>query len=236
MADWLVACDGETFAWRCRAGFARRGRGTAGETRLPDHSAEALCAALGAMFEAGARRGDRLRLALGSLHMRVAALPWPRERLHGEEQAALLRSGWAERLDDVSAWWLGVEGSGAVRLATALRRDQLDALEATASAHGVTPAVCLPAAALALRAGLASDGAAELGTIELEEGPRTTRIGMARGRLSSIASAWRAPAAVPRGELGASKSTEYREGALHGVAHMGGATFAGGPRVWLEWL
>lgn len=230
MAEWRVACDGETLAWQRRGWTSSE----AGEQRLAGNDSAALSTALREVFTSRARRGDSLRIALGSHHIRVAALAWPADRLSAAEQQALLYQRWRQRLDDADDCWLGVEDAGTVRLATALRQDLLQRLLDAAAGCGVRPRACLPAAALALRhAGHAADI-----RIELDEGSRQTVMSIAGGRLAGLSSGWRS---VPG--LGASSSARPFDAVGSSSDEPAQASQAGhairldgGPRSWLEWF
>ena len=229
MAEWYVACNAETLAWQHR-GWTHR---EAGELRLDSNDPAALPAALRETLTGRARRGDRLRLVLGSHHIRVAALIWPLSRLSAAEQQALLYQRWRERLDDADDYWLGVEGAGTVRLATAVRQDLLRRLLDVAAALGVSPRACLPAAALALRhASRAADF-----RVELDEGSRETVMSVAGGQLASLSSGWRSlagPGSSGSARPGDAVATSSDETARASKAHS--IRLVGGPRSWLEWF
>lgn len=226
MAEWRVACDGETLAWQRRAGVGPE----AGEQRVAGADPQALASALRQAMNGRSRPGDTLRLALGSCYMRLAALPWPRDRLSAEEQRALLRQRWQERLDDADGWWLGVEGRGTVRLATAVRYELLDSLEDALASGGVRARACLPAAGLALHA--LNSGADAC--IALAEGPRQTLVTIAGGGLVNLHSAWR-----ERSTLGSPADTlaaEPSRSTVDSADQLPDVRLDGGPRSWLEWF
>lgn len=226
MAEWRVACDGERLAWQHRS--------EAGEQRLVGNDPAALAAALHETLEGRAHHGDRLRLALGSHHIRIAALAWPEDRLSTTERQALLYQRWRERLDDVDQCWLGIEDDGAVRLATAVREDLLQRLLDAAAACGVRPRACLPAAALALRH---ASHAADI-RIELDEGSRKTVMNVAGGKLANLSSGWRSVtgpdssgSAYPGDVVEASSGAIPRASLASNIIRLDG-----GPRSWLEWF
>jgi len=230
MAEWRVACDGETLAWQRRGWTGSE----AGEQRLAGNDPAALSTALQDVLASRARRGDSLCLALGSHHIRIAALAWPAGRLSAAEQQALLHQRWRERLDDADDCWLGVEDAGTVRLATAVRQDLLQRLLDATAACGVRPRACLPAAGLVLRhVGRAADI-----RIELDEGSRQTVMSVASGRLVGLNSGWRGPpgsgasgSARPGDTVGTpSDDTAQATSTSHAIR------LDGGPRGWLEWF
>lgn len=212
MAEWRVASDGETLAWQ-RCGWASR---ASGALALADPEPETLSRALGQTLEGRARAGDRLRIALGSRYVRVAALPWPRQHLSRSERLALLRQRWQTRLDDIDGWWLGIEAAGEMRLATAMPHALLRTLEREASLRGVRTRNCLPAAALVLRR-MGGRGDCRL---VIAEGARETSVTLSQGRLASLSSRWRA----------AQQSTESPP------CGAGELRVDGGPQGWLEWF
>lgn len=212
MADWRIACDGDTLAWqrRSRSGI------DAGTQSISGPEPLALVHALAAVLDGRARPGDGLRMALGSHYMRVAALSWPQQRLANAEQHALLRQRWQARLDDVSDWWLGVEGSGTVRLATAMRHDLLTALEGKLTDHRIRARACLPATALALQSkDLPADG-----RITVIEGSRETVITLSGGRLAGLISSWRAPATPQATTASGGGSVRYDDGPRHWLTRL----------------
>ncbi len=223
MAEWRVASDGETLAWQRRQWTGCE----TGEQRLDGSDAAALSGALRQIFSGRARTRDTLRVVLGSQHIRVAALPWPGVSLSAAEQGALLLQRWRERLDDATQWWLGVEHSGAMRLATAVRHDLLHALEAAARGAGIRPLACLPASGLAM--GMA--GARPEARIAIAEGPRETVVTLAHGRLSGLSSAWRGGPTLQVAD-GATAAILERGVLRQGIE----IRLDGGPRTWLEWL
>jgi len=230
MAEWRVACDGETVAWQ----RLRWAGSDSGEQRLNGAEPAALTTALQQILAGNARSGDTLRLVLGSQHMRVAALPWPSGRLTAAEQRALLQQRWQERLDDINGWWLGVEGAGSVRLATAVRLDLLQSLGDTANRCAVRARTCLPASGLALSHAEAMPEA----RIAIREGPRETVIGIAGGQLANLTSGWRAAAgATLTGSMGLASAMTATSAIATQTSDAGcDIRFDSGPRSWLGWL
>jgi len=226
MADWRIASDGETLAWQHRSWAGRE----AGEQRLRVGDAGALSAGLRQILSGRARAGDTLRVVLGSQHVRVAALRWPDASLSAAEHSTLLLQRWRERLDDTAQWWLGVERSGAMRLATAVRYDLLHALGKAAGDAGLRPLACLPVAGLALRRAACPPEA----RIAIAEGARETVISLSGGVLVGIRSGWRRdPAFAAAQGLASPMQPAIPAGnALNGAE----IRLDGGPRTWLEWF
>jgi len=234
MADWLAASDGTTLAWRRRTRWGRVLG--AGEMALPDDRPQTLCAALASIPRSGSTSSDRLRMVLGSVYIRVAALEWPEHRLDAEETAALLRARWRERQTDIAGWWLGVESRGRMRLSTAIPGELIGGLQDVARAADSRTDACLPATALALaRLGTDFDG-----HVAIDEGPRETLLEIVDGRLAGLASRWRRAAlhgaghtvGSPGGADGASDTRQPDDRDIQGV----GRRLGGGPRAWLDWV
>jgi len=234
MAEWRVACDGATLAWQRRGWTSSE----TGELPLASTDPAILPAAIQEAFAGRPHRSDSLRLALSSHHIRVAALNWPVGRLSAEEQKALLYQRWRERLDEVDDFWLGIEGAGSVRLATAMRQDLLQHLLDAAAGWGIRPRACLPIAALALRHAVRTPDI----RIQLDEGSRQTVMSITGGRLAGLKSGWRSvpsPGSYGPASFGDAIGTSPDESAGEPTrASRAGQAIRleGGPRSWLDWF